>query len=437
MEDVTRMNADEYVQQGQTLLGAAKIEDALSYFDKALEENPMHYDAHVSKGIAYLMQGATGTARECFERAVMVDKTFPSAYFYLGDADLLEGMPEQGILHYNTAISYGYENADVYFNLALLHEQLGAGDDAMKNINKAISLEELNARYRSKKAALQITMGKYAEAIQTCEELRRLVPDSFESFHLASTAYAAMGNYEAADRLLAFAEEAFPGDLDIRYDRTRVLLAQDRVDEALELLNGMREIAETPEEQQGILIGLGKAAGQKGDTAGMIAYLEEALAIGGNENSDIEARYLLMNACIAEGDFKKLLENAEKIAEGDNRNEFVLSGKYYIAMAKRQLNDPSATAAYKEAISYYRSISLDNPSRTDAYLFRAMCLKDLNQYDKALELVDYVIKLQPENGQLHAVRGNLLRGAGRNAEADQEFRLAEQFGFDSPIGKEA
>ena len=437
MENEIRISADEYVQQGQTLMGAAKYADAVSYFDKALEAEPMHYAAHVSKGIAYLLQSETGLARECFNRAAMVDKTAPTAYFYLGSTDLMEGMPEQGILHYNEAISYGYVGDDVYFNLALLYEQVGSGDDAVKNINKAIALDGANPRYYSKKASLQITLGKYAEAVQTCEELRRLVPDSFESFHLAAAAYTAMGNYTAADKLLDFAGEAFPDDLGIRNDRVRVLLAQDRVEEALELLNSMLEIAETPEEKENVLIGLGKAAGQKGDLDTMISRLEEALAIGAGESMDLEARYLLMNACIASGNFQKLLTNASEIVKGDNRNAFVLSGMYYVALAKRQLNDPAANGAYQEAIRYYRDISLEDPSRTDAYLFRAMCLKDLDQYDKALELVDYVLKLQPENGQLHAVRGNLLRGAGRDAEAEQELRLAERYGFASPIGKEA
>jgi len=44
--------ADEYVQQGQVLIGSEKFEEAVVYFDKALNEDPMHQVAYISKGVA-------------------------------------------------------------------------------------------------------------------------------------------------------------------------------------------------------------------------------------------------------------------------------------------------------------------------------------------------------------------------------------------------
>ena len=41
--------ADEYVQQGQVLIGSEKFEEAIVYFDKALNEDPMHQVAHISR----------------------------------------------------------------------------------------------------------------------------------------------------------------------------------------------------------------------------------------------------------------------------------------------------------------------------------------------------------------------------------------------------
>ena len=65
-------------------------------------------------------------------------------------------------------------------------------------------------------------------------------------------------------------------------------------------------------------------------------------------------------------------------------------------------------------------------------MFRAMCYKDIGNYDKALETIDYVILIQPENGQLHQIKGNILKEmSGRSVEAEEEYREAKRLGFDA------
>ena len=420
--------ADEYVQLGQTLLGNEKPEDALEFFDKALLEDGMHYDAYVSRGIALIMLRRTDEARESLERAIKIQKDSPDAWFHLGNLDLLEGKPENGIEHYNKAVAFGLSGDTVYFNLGLLYEMKEDMDEAVRNYNKAIQLDGNNPTYRSKKAALQIRVGKYAEAIRTCEELRQVAPDSFESFHLAAAAYTMMGNYDAADALLAFAEEAFPSDREILFDRIRVLLTKGDVDAAIARLDKMEAVAETVAEKKEILVSRAKAAGQKEDIEGMIAALEKALSLGEDEQQDVEARYLLMNAYLATKRYEKLYATANEIGKGDDTNAYVLSAKYYAALSAKAMGKANYIEIYKDAIRYYRAMSMNDPNRVDAYLFRAVCLKDMEQYDKALELVDFVLKLQPESGQLHAVRANILKAASREDEAQKAFTQAERYG---------
>lgn len=63
-----------------------------------------------------------------------------------------------------------------------------------------------------------------------------------------------------------------------------------------------------------------------------------------------------------------------------------------------------------------------------------MCYKDLGNFDKALETIDYVILIQPENGQLHQIKGNILREmGGRSNEAEEEYKRAKALGFDKSV----
>ena len=81
-----------------------------------------------------------------------------------------------------------------------------------------------------------------------------------------------------------------------------------------------------------------------------------------------------------------------------------------------------ALPLYRDAVNEFRGQSLASPGNLDAYLLRVLCLRDMEQYEKALELLDYVITLQPEKAEPRLVRVTLLEALGRNEEALEETK---------------
>jgi len=78
------------------------------------------------------------------------------------------------------------------------------------------------------------------------------------------------------------------------------------------------------------------------------------------------------------------------------------------------------------AIEYFqKSISLD-PNRSGAYFSQGISYGQLNEFDKALALIDKAIAMEPQNGLFvyGRARVQLLAGNRRNAMAD--FRKAAQ-----------
>ena len=99
------------------------------------------------------------------------------------------------------------------------------------------------------------------------------------------------------------------------------------------------------------------------------------------------------------------------------------SARYYRPLAlKLSGRMEEALPLYKEAVNEFRSQSLASPGNLDAYLLRVMCLRDMEQYEKALELLDYVITLQPEKAEPRLVRVTLLEALGRTEEAAEETK---------------
>lgn len=58
------------------------------------------------------------------------------------------------------------------------------------------------------------------------------------------------------------------------------------------------------------------------------------------------------------------------------------------------------------------------------YLCRVMCLKDLEDYDKALELLDFISGLSDEIAEVHTLRANIYTIQGRKSLADEELQKA-------------
>jgi len=98
---------------------------------------------------------------------------------------------------------------------------------------------------------------------------------------------------------------------------------------------------------------------------------------------------------------------------------------YYEAFALKGLNRmDEAMPLFKEAVSFYRSKSLANPGFLDFYSYRVMCLREMGEYDKALEIADYLVNVGEKVAEMHILKATVLEVAGRKEEADAERKLA-------------
>ncbi len=434
-------DATEYLQMGQVLLGAGKYEESIQKLEQALQCNPMDKTAYVVKGIAYANMEQYAKAKECMKRAIKIDKQFADAYFQLGSMEFLEDHFQEGMKNYNLAISYGYQDAALYYNLALVYEERDNPQEAIRYYTKAASLDETNPEYLIRKASLQMMIGKLEEALQTLDKVRGRFPESFEGYHLTAAAFTLLERYEEAKQVLQNAGKMFENDRGLLFDLLKVLGIKGDYEEALRLIQQFRQGECSPEEQKELLLNEAKIRGQMEQTnqTGQadqmkqldyaVSLLQQALAIKEGEHLDSEIRYLLLNALYMKRDYETMYKIAKAVNQEDITDPFCFSAMYYLCIALKGKNDPDYKKSFQDAIRYYRNISLKDPSRVDAYLFRAMCYREIEQYDKALEAVDYVLLLQPENAQLHQIKGNLLMDENKKTEAELAYAQARKLGL--------
>jgi len=53
-----------------------------------------------------------------------------------------------------------------------------------------------------------------------------------------------------------------------------------------------------------------------------------------------------------------------------------------------------------------------------------MCLKDLEEYDKALEMLDFVLGLNTEVAEVYALKADIYAALGKNTQADEQREKA-------------
>ena len=428
MENIS--NVEEYVQQAKMLVRAQKYEEAVVYADKALEEDKMCFDAWVLKGIALADSEAYEEAKGCFQKGIMIDKKAPAPHYHLSVVHFIEGNVEEGIKASNQAIELGYDEQDIYFNLGLVYESEGDDDKAIRNYNKAIKKDELNPYPHLRKAMVYLNSAQYAAGLEALEALRKNCPDCYEGYHYAAAAYLAMGDANGADELLKSAEDMFHEDVDIVIDRIKVLVALNKSQEALDKIENIMSAVENEEQNKELLIAKAKIVGLEERYDETISLLEESLKLVKDESLDAEAHYLLINAYLMREDYEKVKVHALELSELPDTNTYALGAQYYVAMAEARLHPENMQDVYKKAIFYYRSLTLQNPNRVEAYLFRAVCYKEMGDYEKAMEMVNYVTNFTTDIPGLDVIKASILDYMGKKDDAKNLLEGAAAKGED-------
>ncbi|MBE6901019.1 MAG: tetratricopeptide repeat protein [Ruminococcaceae bacterium] len=419
------IDVQEYMMQGKVLSGQGRYEEALGYYEKAEKLDRMNIEVYLSKGVAYANLERYDEAQKQFENALKVDRTSGLAYYHLGCIALLKGDIAGGFENFNKAVSNGYDDAQVYFSLGLLHEENGEFDLAIRNYSKAISRDAMRADVRIRKARLLIKGNHIPEALQALDETILTNPDLFEGYHLKFMLLLENNQLDKAEETLNAGLALFPKDPGFLFDKSGLLIARGKIDEAVALLDVMEKEEGIEEDTlRRVYMERARISAERDDVDSAITALDKAKAISEKAGEfDEDVIFLLINCHVAKREYEKVLEYSQQLLEKGVDTHNKETARYFEPLALKMLGrTDEAVPKYNEAIREYRKQSLEAPGHLDAYLLRIMCLRDLEQYDKALELIEYVVALLPDRAEPRMLRTSILESLGRNEEAQEEAK---------------
>ena len=404
--------AQEYIKQGIVLYEQDKFEDARIYFEKAAAEDQMNDETYILIAQTYIMQDDYAAARENLKKALLIDKKNGTTYFHLGNVEMLDGNMDAAKECFTKAISLGADSVQIYINLAAAEEERRDYAKAMTYYDKVLALDKYNADARLRKIQLFLLHGRMPEALKACDQMLETCPEVFEGYHYKVGVLCELNRPAEAKALLEMAIERFPDDADLYYDMVGVLQQLGESETALAMLEEKVPITEDN------ALEYHKRKAQL--YMGMLrvdAALEELKPVYDAER-DPESGYLLACIYMSREDYASLLEVTQQMVDTQELDSYYYAALYYRAIALQRLGRTAdGEQALREANVLFRAECAKKPGQIELYMYRSMCHKELQEYQKAMDMIDYLLRAAPENGEVYLLRSQIYEELGEKEKA--------------------
>jgi tetratricopeptide (TPR) repeat protein len=150
---------------------------ALKEFDVAVECSPTSAPCHYRRGVAYLIAGQSGTAKEAFSAAIKHDPKCAEAYY--GRALVARGARDWDgeLADLDNALFLDPNFPEAHLERGCLFEQLGLWSQAIAPLDNAIRLRQDYPKAYCQRAYANLQLHDMRQAISDCDQAIKLNAD--------------------------------------------------------------------------------------------------------------------------------------------------------------------------------------------------------------------------------------------------------------------
>ncbi len=172
--------------QGHYQLGQSYVQNdlqkAIVAFERAIDIDPNHRNAHLELGIIYGQRGHLNVGEEHYKQAIRIDADYSEAHNNLGTVYARQARWEEAIKEYRKALEnpmYPWPDS-AYYNLARALSQVGKYDEALISLRNAALVVPLAmpavlihrefGRIYEKDGNVELARVSYEEAIEADDQ---------------------------------------------------------------------------------------------------------------------------------------------------------------------------------------------------------------------------------------------------------------------------
>ena len=459
--------AAEWRDLGFELGKEGKFQEAIDYFEKAIELEPELEDVYYYMGAAYEKIEKYEKAIECFEKEAANNPSNAKPMSRIGICYELLNKFQKAIEAYERVINVDPKFNDAWYNIGINYKKLKRFEEAMEYFEKAVELNPHDVDAWGHIVAIYLDKNDYEKAIEVCkragnegyfalgtiygkqknfkkeiecyEKYVLYYPNDKRAWNNMGTAYDDLGNKNKAKRAWKIADQIEAG---------ASIKSEDEAKQVIEIIKygGLDPVYKGKAANKAIERGQ-KASDPKEKTNNYYEALGLYSAVG-NELGAANALRHLAGVYRYQEEWELAIEIAKQAYEIHKKANYDMFlgeeahniGFCYFGMEK-----------YEEAIPYFEESieihkKLDDRSRLgDSRFNLANCYKRLGNYDKAIEIFEECLKNDIENewednqaydlkelGEVHREKENYELAIEF---LDKSLKIFEKLGYVSEIAK--
>jgi protein O-GlcNAc transferase len=171
-------HVDALNNRGTALKQIGDLDAALTCFDRALLENPDHGDSLINRGGILLSLHRHEEALDSYQSVLKIKPDEIDAWIGCGNALLMLDRAGPANAAFDRALTVDADSIAALNGCGAALHRLGHLDSAMVSYDRSLTLAPAQADVLSTLATLAMKRGRYQQAIERLEQLRKLQPDN-------------------------------------------------------------------------------------------------------------------------------------------------------------------------------------------------------------------------------------------------------------------
>ena len=244
-DQIMAQQARRGLSQGNELLQEKQYGRALDEIKRSVSANPKDPLGHLLLGVAQYWNGLVDDSIASYKTALELDPDNAEGHLLLGISYAWKDDAAGAETEFRRATELDPTRADAQMNLGSIRESANDFPSALELFRKAVELDKKNPLYRFQLGSLYRKLGRDTDAVEQFKEAVKLQPDYEDAFLELGCAQERLGDKDAVATLWK-AVDLKPGDSVARMRLARLLLAAGSSKKARAVMAGAFHL--TPEE---------------------------------------------------------------------------------------------------------------------------------------------------------------------------------------------
>jgi tetratricopeptide (TPR) repeat protein/predicted amidohydrolase len=246
--DQKNKEACDLHDKGITLRDLGKYDEALKFFERAVELKPDYEEAWYDKGWILGKLGKYEEALKCYDKVIELRPDCEDAWYNKGVTLGKLGKYEEALKCYDKAVELRPDDEEVWLNKGWILGELGKYEEELKCYDKAVELKPDYEKAWLNKGVTLDKLGKYEEALKCYDKAVELKPDYEKAWYNKGVTLGKLGKYEEALKCYDKVIELRPDDEDAWYNKGVTLGKLGKYEEALKCYDKAVELRPDNEE---------------------------------------------------------------------------------------------------------------------------------------------------------------------------------------------